>query len=194
MKDKINLTSLSLVSIICLTSFTNINNLRPNLEQISFAETNPVEIELQEPLNHYSYNKDNQIHEDIELLARAIYGEARNGSKELKIAIAQSIMNRTNKNKWWGNTLKEVILKSKQYSCFNPNDPNYKKIWNPLEYEKPEVWYECLKIAKGVLEDNLKDITKGATHYHTDRIRPSWSRRKQPLTKIDNTLFYRLFK
>lgn len=191
-KNKINLTTLSLLSIICLTSPTKNIISKPNLEQISLTETNPVKLEIQEPLNYNFENKDNQIHEDIELLARAIYGEARSGSKKLKIAIAQSIINRTNKNKWWGHTLKEVILKSGQYSCFMPKDPNYNKVWNPLKYEKPEVWYECLKIAKEVLENKLVDITKGATHYHTTKVKPLWSKRKHFLTKIDNTLFYKL--
>ncbi|MAG50091.1 hypothetical protein CL621_00430 [archaeon] len=189
-KNKINLTTLSLLSIICLTSPTK----NPNLEQISFTETNPIRLETQEHINYSSKKENNQIHEDIELLARALYGEARNKSKELKIAIAQSIINRTNKNKWWGNTLREVILKPEQYSSFNQRDPNYNKVWNPLRYEKPEVWYECLKIAKEVLENKFEDLTEGATHYHTDKVRPLWSRRKNSLTKIDNTLFYKLFK
>src|SRR3990172_11650609 len=52
---------------------------------------------------------------DINLFAKLLYGEARGQSDELKRDIAYSVINRTGKQKWWGNTLDEVIKKPYQY-------------------------------------------------------------------------------
>ncbi len=172
---------------------------KPDLEQ----KIRSVKIEKIKEFSSYDQVDEDkssydQVDEDIDLLAKAIYGEARGASRKLKIATAQTVLNRTGKNKWWGNTLKEVILKPKQYSSFNPNDPNYNKVMNPLKYEellkyeKLRTWDECLEIAKAVLESKFEDLSKGATHYHTTSVKPLWARGQTPIIQIENTIFYKL--
>lgn len=57
-----------------------------------------------------------------------------------------------------------------------------------------EKWKESQEIAKFILtNDNVIDITDGATHYHADYIRPPrWTKAKVRTTKIDKHIFYRL--
>ena len=94
-------------------------------------------------INTGNFTEDN----NITLLARLIYGEARGESKEIKQAIADSVVNRTRKNKWWGSSLREVILMPKQYCCFKEDDPNFKVLKDPQRYSPKRTWEECLKIA-----------------------------------------------
>lgn len=117
------------------------------------------------------------------LLARALYGEARSESREVKECIANTIINRTKRKVWWGKSnyqniedysLKAVILKKFQYSCFNSNDPNLSELKNP----KGNSWIDCLSVAKDVLEGKVVDKTSGSTHYHNAALSPFWAEGK----------------
>ncbi len=117
-------------------------------------------------------------------LARTIYGEARGADEELKRETARVVLRRV-RDKRWPNSVQEVVLQRKQFSCFNPEDPNWYKVWNP----KGQTWQECQRIAGEELE---KRLSKGANHYHTNKVNPNWSRNKTPVKKIQNTLFFNL--
>lgn len=138
-----------------------------------------------------NFNKDS---EEV-LLARMIFGEARNCSDSEKIAIAYTAINRAKDGKKWnGETVKEAILKPFQYSCFNKNDSNRIKLMNPEQYDRKS-FEKCLQISKDVLQGRCKDSTHGATHYHTTPVKPSWSTNTSMvnLGKIGDSkhLFYR---
>ena len=138
--------------------------------------------------------QDEQINFDTEeftkdspevLLARTLYGEARSESREVKECIANTIVNRTKRQVWWGKSnylniadysLKAVILKKFQYSCFNSNDPNLNELKNP----QGKSWQECLSVAKNVLEGKVADKTSGSTHYHNAASNPFWAECKTP--------------
>lgn len=127
------------------------------------------------------FNKDsNEV-----LLARMIYGEARNCSKEEKIEIAYSAINRVNDGKKWnGETLREVILKPWQYSCFNKNDVNYEKLKAP----EKKVFEDCLKVADGVLEGKYSELNLGQTHYFNPKsANPKWTDKMKKIGKIGNS-------
>lgn len=110
------------------------------------------------------------------LLAEMIFGEARGCSREEKIAVAYTAINRVNDRKRWnGTTLTEVIKKPFQYSCFNHGNPNKTKLENPERYNT-KAWDECLDVAKIVLSKEVNDPTNGATHYFNPRIvKPRWA-------------------
>jgi len=139
----------------------------------------------------YKTHNPSRDSDDV-LLARLIFGEARNCSLEERIAVAYTAINRARDGKKWnGETIKESILKPYQYSCFNKNDPNRKKVLDPESYE-PHVFYECLEIARKVLKGEYKDPTNGATHYHTRNIRPRWSRKLERIERPGwRHIFYR---
>ena len=99
------------------------------------------------------------------LLARMIFGEMAGYSKEEKIAVAYTAINRKKIKTWMGKTLNEVILKELQYSCFNKDDFNRYKVMNPKKYGEVE-WKKSIDIARKVLSKKYRDPTNGATHYH----------------------------
>lgn len=115
---------------------------------------------------------------DIDILARTLYGEAEARDYDDAEAIANVVMNRV---KWrnWPNTVAEVCLQPWQFSCWNHNDPNRGRILSVTESDE---WFrECLRIAAEALAGTLVDKTNGATHYHADYIPvPFWAKGKTP--------------
>ncbi len=137
-----------------------------------------------EPISYKisDFSQDN----DESLLARMIFGEARNCSEIERTAVGYSAINRVNDGKRWnGETINEVLLKDKQYSCFNKNDPNREKMLDPESYDSNS-FYECLEIAGDILSGELEDPTNGATHYFNPAVvAPSWANKLEKVGKID---------
>jgi len=129
------------------------------------------------------------------LLARVIFGEARNQIEEARIAVAWSAKNRIEDTRW-GNTYHQVILQSQQYSAFNKGDPNFPYVQDPfLDKTQKNAWYECYEIAGRMIKGELKDLTNGANHYYSDDINSPWwtkSEEAEFKIKIDNLIFYNL--
>lgn len=126
---------------------------------------------------------------DIELFSRLLYGEARGESLEGQKAVACVVMNRVSKGGWFGCSLKDVILKRKQFSCFDDNDPNC-KILKKKEIKNKD-FSLCFSIAEDFLMLGYQDITEGATHYHTKQVTPSWSKNLTFIKEFGNHKFYK---
>jgi N-acetylmuramoyl-L-alanine amidase len=124
------------------------------------------------------------------LLARMLFGEARNCSDEEKGAIAYTAFNRANDGKKWnGESVRDSILKKWQYSCFNEGDPNREKLMDPESHDR-NAWGECLRVADEVLRGEHSDLNKGQTHYHTRGINPSWASKIRKIYGIDGKHFF----
>lgn len=135
-------------------------------------------------------------HEEIDTFARTLYGEARGEGLDGLEAVANTIINRVkvakekNGNFWWGSDIISVCKKPYQFSCWNQNDINKKKLETITTKDK--VFATCLRIARKAIAGILKDSTHGATHYHTKAIEPFWAKNQIPDAEIGNHLFYRL--
>lgn len=109
---------------------------------------------------------------DEVLLARMIFGEARNCRYLEKVGVGYTPVTRANDGKKWnGKTLKEAILKHDekgvyQYSCFNRGDPSRAVLMDPKKYS-PRAFDECLRVSRDILEGKVADPTGGATHYYS---------------------------
>lgn len=124
---------------------------------------------------------------DIDILARTIYGEARGESTLGKRAVACVIINRYNSKKWFsGANIAETCRKKWQFSCWNDGDPNKKKIENATAIELAE----CLAIAEAFVDGKEKDFLCGACHYHTTKLTPKWAEGRRADFLIGNHLFY----
>ena len=109
---------------------------------------------------------------DDQLLGRCVYGEARGEGHRGMAAVASVVMNRFHDHtKRYGGTLKSVILKPWQFSCFNANDPNLDKLADGLSGPK---WREALTIARLAIDGLLIDETEGSNLYHAADIRPPY--------------------
>ncbi len=131
--------------------------------------------------------------EDVDILARTIFGEARGESLSGQEAIASVILNRVNfarrKGKyWWGDNIRSVCLKPWQFSCWNIHDANYPLLIQDLSTNKS--FMICRRIALRAIGGVLLDKTGGATHYHVRSLRPKWSIGKIPCAEIGNHIFY----
>jgi N-acetylmuramoyl-L-alanine amidase len=123
---------------------------------------------------------------DIELLARLIYGEARGEPVMGQAAVAFVAINRAALPGWWGETLKKVILKPFQFSCFLSAYNG--SIITPLEEE----WASCILTAHDVLSGDMSDFSNGATHYYADTIDPPyWAASMTVTNKIGKHTFLR---
>lgn len=126
------------------------------------------------------------------LLAQLIWGEARGEPVDGKIAVAWVAVNRSRKPGWWGTDLRQVILKPYQFSCWNKYDPNRRKLKEPLKHDSKEAWFECYRIALGVLWEVYPDPTNGCTHYVSGGIRPNWLESQTPQIIIGSHEFFQL--
>ncbi|MBX2834750.1 MAG: cell wall hydrolase [Micavibrio sp.] len=144
-------------------------------------------------------NKDAEIfYRDLEIdtLARTLWGEARGEGHSGMEAVAHVILNRVKVAEerggkyWWGSDIISVCQKPYQFSCWNRSDPNYQKL---TYIDEKDIYFATAKrISRRVILGAIPDPTGGATHYHTDSIRPYWAKREVPLCTIGRHLFYRL--
>lgn len=136
--------------------------------------------------------------EEIEILSRTIYGEARGeytkqeGGLAALIAVANVIMNRVKLKSWFGKNIAEVCQKPWQFSCWNKNDVNYSLLMKEKIHDP--IYEVCREVAEGVVFKNWPDLTKGADHYHSLKMQtfPKWTEIHRPKTKFGDHLFYQL--
>lgn len=131
--------------------------------------------------------------QDLDAVTNTIYGEARGESFKGKLAVGYVILNRAAKRKI---TPYQVCHQPYQFSCWNQGDPNEVILSNPMKDISSKDWRECFKAALQVLGGfdlvgcSAPDITKGATHYHTQNVLPYWAKDKEPCFVEGNHLFY----
>jgi len=136
--------------------------------------------------------------EDLTYLALTIWGEARGEGRTGMRAVAHVIKNRRDSpnDRRYGSSIRQVCTKPWQFSCWNSNDPNSKKLdparLNALNPSTPDgrSWAAAKELAFGVLSGTLLDITNGALFYHTRAVDPSWDDDMTLVAKVGNHLFY----
>jgi len=160
-------------------------------------------VSLADPAVYYN-SSSNEMRElskgltNSQLLALAIYGESRGESLEGKIAVGSVALERADKSKA-KNPLREILLKRKAFSCFNPKDPNFKVMkkialnWNTYYKQSPKL-EECFKVSWGLLDNEIprnKHIElNNVTHYQKKGRNSYWSKKMILVKIIDNHEFY----
>lgn len=130
-----------------------------------------------------------EFQKEVTLLALCVWGESRGEKQEGKEAIANVV-----KNRWklqrpeFGFTIRDVILKPKQFSCFNPNDPNRRLM---RYFQNLDNWMSCLEAARVVYEGLIADNTFGATHYCALECNPRWLKGMQETVRIGHLKFFK---
>lgn len=136
--------------------------------------------------------------DELQVMARTLWGEARGDGLEGIEAVAHVIINRFHARKWFTGyrfvnavkiaDIKQTCLKKAQFSCWNKNDINFPKIMK-LNTENKE-FRICLNVAARALGGDFYDFTNNATFYHTRNIRPSWALHHSPCYETKHHLFY----
>jgi spore germination cell wall hydrolase CwlJ-like protein len=109
-----------------------------------------------------------------------IYHEARGEGVEGMQAVALVTLNRA---KQQDKTVCEVVYQRKQFSWTNTAKGRNKPITGNINV--------AYNVASAAMSDRLIDITSGATHYHTKRVKPVWRRALDEVVVINNHIFYR---
>lgn len=131
-----------------------------------------------------------------QFMAMTIWGESRGENLYSQFLTGWTIHNRWWEKGWYGDTIKDVILKPKQFSCWNEGDPNRVKML--LEMDKCEdggcskEMDQAMYIADGILTGRVINTSQGVNHYHANTVKPFWAKGREPLIVEGNHLFYKL--
>lgn len=134
--------------------------------------------------------------EDLFIVVRTVFGEARGEPEEGKRAVAHVIFNRANARDM---TITHACLQSAlvngrriyQFSCHDDREAtNYQQMMNATVNVK--AYRECMAAVIAAFDE--EDFTRGATHYHTRDVKPYWSTGHEPSASIGAHLFYNTVK
>lgn len=130
---------------------------------------------------------------DVLTLSKTLWGEARGEGYKGMLAVAHVIRNRAASpgRDWWGDTITEVCLKPRQFSCWNTDDPN-RDLLDNVTLEDRE-YLIAHGVAALVLAGELDDPTGGATHYLRSDIlnRVRWDDSMVETARIGHHVFFR---
>lgn len=119
--------------------------------------------------------------ESLQCLAEAVYFEARGeGTKGMR-AVAEVILNRVDNGRF-PNSVCGVVNQKGQFSYLNHGKRGIRN---------KAVYGHIQQIAYDAMTGAPRNLTGGATYFHTTAVRPSWSQRFTRTTRIGAHIFYR---
>lgn len=126
-----------------------------------------------------------RVEEEIECLAQNIYYEARGEPKKGKIAVGHVTLNRV-KNKNYPDSVCEVVTQKYKSTC------QFSWFCMPkLPRIREELYADIRRLAENIYYGEIKDVTNGATHFHSVNVYPVWAETKRVTAQIGNHIFYR---
>ena len=126
---------------------------------------------------------------DWRCLAEALYFEARGESVKGQFAVAEVILNRVDSPEY-PDAVCAVVHQGtgRKYQCqFTYTCDGYDEV-----ISEPRAFDQVGKIAYLMVQGAPRPLTKGATHYHTRAVSPSWSRRFPRTATIGVPHFYKM--
>lgn len=132
---------------------------------------------------------------EIQCLAENIYFEARGEPLVGRIAVGQVVLNRV-KSKKFPSTVCGVVFQAEyNQQTMMPKLHRCQFTWwcdgKPEEIKDYSRYVDALILSEYLLTHPMMDVTEGATYYHSAKVRPRWSFKKQRVSGISNHIFYR---
>lgn len=129
--------------------------------------------------------------EAVAIVAKTLWGEARNQGAIGMQAVGCVIANRVSRGWSGARTAAEVCLAPRQFSCWNAGDPN-RLMLDRIDRDPDEAFTQALALAQRVRAGTLEDIVDGATHYYavTMSHAPYWALGHEPCCRIGDHLFF----
>jgi spore germination cell wall hydrolase CwlJ-like protein len=121
-------------------------------------------------------------------LSEALYFESRGEPVEGQIAVAEVILNRVDSKKFPKSVCRVVSQTTgRRHKCqFSYNCDGLLEVFpDKIAYQRVS------KIARLMLDGSSRDITKGATFYHSKKVDPFWRTSVARTTNIGSHIFYR---
>ncbi len=121
-------------------------------------------------------------------LAEAIYFESRGQPTAGQIAVAEVILNRVDSANY-PDSICAVVSQGEERrgAC----QFSYRCDGKPEVVTERAAWAKAGKIAHLMMHGRPRTLTRNATHFHTTRVRPGWSRRLTQTARIGDHIFYR---
>lgn len=122
----------------------------------------------------------------FQCLAKALYFEARGEEVAGQAAVAEVILNRVDDPAFPG-SICGVVQQSNGRGCQFSYicDGRADRISEKATYER------VAKVARAMLDGAPRQLTAGATYFHTPAVRPTWSHRFTRTAQIGHHIFYR---
>ena len=143
------------------------------------------------PIGTYQLVQYKNIQHDIKCLALNIFHEARSESKAGQHAVASVTLNRV-ASKRYPNNICDVVYQNR----WDKIRKRYVSQFSWTEFDEPpklksKAWYQAWKIAEEAYKKKDQKLLKGALFYHAKYIKPSWARKKKPIARIGQHIFYK---
>lgn len=135
-------------------------------------------------------NDESISDEQVDLVARTAYGEARGEGRAGMQAVAEVVKNRL-ESPHFPDTIDEVVKQPFQFSSWNKSDKNREKLLSVTEND--EQFRTAREVTYDVFKCDHSEITGGADHYHADSIRPYWADESKESARVGNHIFYNLY-
>ena len=131
------------------------------------------------------------IQHDIKCLTLNIFHEARSESTAGQRAVASVTLNRV-ASKRYPNTICEVVYEKR----WDRIRKRYVGAFSWTEFDTPpklksKAWFRAWDVAELAYKEKDKVLLNGALFYHAKYIKPSWARKKKPVAKIGQHIFYK---
>lgn len=121
-------------------------------------------------------------------LTEALYFEARGETVKGLFAVGEVILNRADSASFPQSVCSVVHQGTGQrYAC----QFTYTCDGSPETVHEPAAWSRVAKVARLLMDGAPRDLTAGATYYHTKGVNPSWARRFDRTATIGAHYFYR---
>lgn len=126
--------------------------------------------------------------EEWRCLSEALYFEARGESVKGQFAVAEVILNRVD-SAIFPDSVCGVVKQGtgQRYQC----QFTYTCDGQPEVIHEKTAWSQVGKVARAMIDGAPRDLTKGATHYHTKAVNPRWARVYPRTATIGVHHFYR---
>lgn len=122
---------------------------------------------------------------ELKCLADTLYFEARGEPVDGQKAVAEVILNRRDSGKF-PSTICGVVKQGSSKGC----QFSYNCGGKTRAIREKAAYARIHKIAEAALSGAPRDLTNGATYFHTTAVKPSWSRKFTRTTKIGRHIFY----
>lgn len=126
---------------------------------------------------------DKPLTEQMRCLAGAVYFESRGEPLAGQLAVAETVINRSEDRRWPASYCGVVYQRSQFSFVKNGRMPNIRT--------SSAAWDRAKAIARIAHEGLWETEAKDAVYFHAKYVRPGWSRSKTRLTQIDTHIFYR---